>query len=300
MFVDEIFENARLKQSRPKLYAETYKFWQMNLLERVNNLFKYGNLPESIPQREIEFRLHMAGQAWVSDDYDGSPRVFWCNAADTSGIYLDMPKTFNFYSGTVYSGDARRDQGVHGRNNDYMIPTKALIDIYADKLAHADLTLVNVLVNMRAKNVPVSASSKLTTRLNTWFRNIYSGKQTPIEDPSYSALEIKQMDMGASMQLRDLAEVRENIINEFYNSIGIRQAHIKKAQMTDNEVEAGDAMLLLNVSNMLECRKEFVNNLNNFFGLSVTVDYCDELKMQFDYSNKEVSDNGERDNSQKS
>lgn len=282
MYIDDIFDNGRLSKARPKLYQETFNFWQGNLLERVNNLFKYSDLPDSLPQREIEFRLHMGGQCFVSDDFDGLPRVFWCNASNLSGIYLDEPKSFNIYSGTVFSKNALRSEGVHGRNNDYIIPTKALIDVYADKLAHADLTLVNVLVNMRSKNVPVSASSKLTTRLKTWYKNIYSGKQTPIEDPSYSALEIKNMDMGASMQLRDLAEVRENIINEFYNSIGIRQAHIKKAQMTDNEVEAGDAMLLLNVSNMLECRKQFINDLNDFFGLSASVDYCEELKMQFE------------------
>lgn len=287
MTIDEILESAKLRQGKPMLYTQAFKFWQANLLERVNNLFKASGLPDSMPLREIEMRFHIGGQCFVSDEYDGLPRVFWCSPSNTTGIYLDMPKSFNVFSGTVFSKNMQWNEGVHGRNNDYRIPTLDLINVYADKLAHADLTLVNVLVNMRAKNVPVSASSKITTRLRTWFNNLYSGKQTPVEDSSYSSLEIKQMDMGANMQLRDLAEVRENIINEFYNSIGIRQAHIKKAQMTDNEVEAGDAMLLLNVSNMLECRKQFADNLNSFFGLNVKYDYCDELKMQFSSNNKE-------------
>jgi hypothetical protein len=291
MTIDDILKDGRLRQARPKLYQETFNFWMLYLLERVNNMYVWKGLPDSIPAREIEMRLNMAGQCFISDDYDGLPRVFWCNPSDLTGIYLDVPKSFNVYSGTVFSANIKATDGVHIRNNDYTLSTRKIIEVYADKLAHCDLTLVNVLVNMRSKNVPVSASSKLTTRLKTWYKNIYSGKQTPIEDPSYSALEIKNMDMGASMQLRDLAEVRQNIFNEFYNAIGLRQAHIKKAQQNSTEIESGDGMLLLNISNGLKCRQDGAEAFSNFFGGSVTVDYCDEIKMQFEEPEapKEVS-----------
>jgi hypothetical protein len=46
--------------------------------------------------------------------------------------------------------------------------------------------------------------------------------------------------------------------------------------------ESGDGMLLLNISNGLKCRQDGAEAFSNFFGGSVTVDYCDEIKMQFE------------------
>lgn len=267
-------------------YGESFQYWFMQLSERVNNLCVWRGLPLSIPQREIEFRLNMGGQCWV-EQYKKNVRVFDSSFANQNTIYLDEPSQVNIYS-PIFSATCKRDEGVLIRNNDYILPTRLVIKHYADKLAHCDLSLTNAMVNTRAKNVPISASAKMTESLRSWVNRLWSGRVMPIEDKSFSMVEFQKMDTGASTAIIEILDARKSILQEFYECFGIRNSKIKKAQMTNDEVEAGDAMLLVNVKNMLECRQAGACEINEKFGLNVTVDFCDELKQQFDNDEKGV------------
>lgn len=269
-------------------YSDHFSFWFMQLTERVNALFLYGGLPLSIPQREIEFRLINDGQAFFTK-YKNNIRVFNSTFANQATIYLDEPKDLNIWS-PIYSGCVDRNSGVLARNNDYCLPSSMIIRYYADKLAHADLTYTNTLVNMRAKNVPVSQTSKMTNSVRDWLNALWNGRNIPIEDGSYSKLEFKEMNTGGDSKILDIVETRKAILVEFYECFGIRQSRVKKAQMTDEEVQSGDAMLLVNVRNMLECRRLAVEELNKKYGLSVTVDFSEDLKNQFEFERGDMVD----------
>lgn len=280
--------DEKMKTCESWEYTDLFSYWFMQLAERVNALFLYDGLPLSIPQREIEFRLMNDGQAFFMK-YKNNIRVFNSTFANQMTIYLDEPKEVNVWS-PIYSGCVDRNAGVLARNNDYCIPSSMIVRYYADKLAHADLTYTNTLVNMRAKNVPVSQTSKMTNSIREWLNALWNGRNIPIEDGSYSSFEFKEMNTGGDSKILDIVETRKAILVEFYECFGIRQSRVKKAQMTDEEVQSGDAMLLVNVRNMLECRRLAVEELNKKYNLSVTVDFSEDLKNQFEFERGEMLD----------
>lgn len=290
----EFLYASKIEDFSHKTYEELYMYWNMWLLERINNLFEYKGLPDSVAQREIELRLNLDGQCFFME-YSNKLRVFHSSFSNVANIYIDDPLSVNLYS-PIYSTNVPTSAGVLCRNCDYVLPTRTIVEYYADKLAHLDLTLTNVLVNMRAKNVPIAQNAKMFESVKTWLVNLWKGRNTAIEDKSFSMLDFKQMNAGASESLMDIVDARKSVIMEFYEQLGIRNARVKRTQMTDNEVEAGDAMLLLNISNMLKCRKDAVEQLNSKYGLNVSVDYCEEILNQFreeggaDYANKELED----------
>lgn len=269
-------------------YSAIFHYWFMQLVERINSLFVYDGLPLSIPQRELEFRFTNDGQCWVTK-YKNNLRVFDSSFANQNTIYLDEPKQVNIHA-PVYSDTVDRNSGVLFRNNDYCLPSAMIVRYYADKLAHADLTYTNTLVNLRAKNVPVSQTSKMTNSVKSWLNALWNGRNIPIEDGSYSSLEFKEMNTGANAQILDIVETRKAILVEFYECFGIRQSRVKKAQMTDDEVQSGDAMLLVNVKNMLECRRAGIEEFNAKYNMNASVDFCEELKNQFDFERGEMLD----------
>lgn len=273
--------DEKMKTCESWEYSDLFSYWFMQLSERVNALFLYDGLPLSIPQREIEFRLMNDGQAFFTK-YKNNVRVFNSTFANQATIYLDEPKQVNIWS-PIYSGCVDRNTGVLARNNDYCVPSSMIVRYYADKLAHADLTYTNTLVNMRAKNVPVSQTSKMTNSIREWLNALWNGRNIPIEDGSYSKLEFKEMNTGADSKILDIVETRKAILVEFYECFGIRQSRVKKAQMTDEEVQSGDAMLLVNVRNMLECRRLAIEEFNAKFGFNASVDFSEDLKNQFEF-----------------
>lgn len=271
-------------------YGEIFQYWFMELSERVNNLFQWGGLPLSIPQREIEFRLNMGGQTAI-DTYKNNIRAFDSTFANQNTIYIDEPSQVNIYS-PIFSATRKRSEVVLIRNNDYVLPTKLVIRYYADKLAHCDLSLNNVMVYTRAKNVPLSASGKMTESIKGWINRLWSGRVMPIEDKSFSMIEFKQMETGASNAITEILDARKALLQEFNECFGMRNSKIKKAQMTTDEVESGDAVLLVNIKNMLECRQKGAEEMNEKYGLNVTVRFCDEIEKQFENTTKGGVDNG--------
>jgi hypothetical protein len=277
LFISTTGQNRKVH----KAYPHVLKDWQMVLFERVINLFDWEGLPDTLPEREIEARLHGNGIAFVYDfKQNGKPYVFNTNSANISNIYTDIPLSMNLQS-VIWSDTVKTSEGVLIRNNSTCLPTMTLINIYADKLAHCDLTMVNMLVNMRAKNVPIASTSKMVDRLRAWRANLFNGSFTSIEDPSFMGVDTVNIDTGTMSALRELAEVRQNILNEFYNSIGIRNQYVKKAQQTDDEISAGDTMLKINITDMLDYRQMAAEAINERYGLNCSVDFNEEIKAQF-------------------
>lgn len=63
----------------------------------------------------------------------------------------------------------------------------------------------------------------------------------------------------------------------FYNDIGIRYNKDKKERMITNEVESDSQRLLININDMLECRREAVETINETFGLNISVKLSNEV-----------------------
>ena len=83
-------------------------------------------------------------------------------------------------------------------------------------------------------------------------------------------------------------ETRENLLNAFYSDLGVKTAWNKKGNMINEEVEANNSMLLLNISEMLDQRKQGCEKVNKLFGTNWSVEISPEIELM----DKEVEDNG--------
>ena len=68
---------------------------------------------------------------------------------------------------------------------------------------------------------------------------------------------------------------------EFDCRIVVKFRNNKRAQMSDEEVESDEQLLLISLDDMLKCRKEGLAKLNEKFGLDVSV----ELNPRFNREN---------------
>ena len=57
----------------------------------------------------------------------------------------------------------------------------------------------------------------------------------------------------------------------FYRDIGIRMYNPKRAQVTESELESNDQLLLICHDDMLKCRQEGIEKVNNMFGTNISV-----------------------------
>ena len=185
----------------------------------------------------------------------------------------------------------------------------SLVHHYAIILAHADVTLVDCLVNARdAGGVPVVTTEKQKQSVNEYQAKLYNGQYGSVADIGALGLQYLGSDRKTSQGLSEIMITREKILKSFYSDIGVRSAFEKRSNSVEAEVEADTSLLLLNLSDMIACREKGAEEVNKMFGTNWSVHVAKEIdygaeneRTQFDSSSEvhiaEGGENNEQENS---
>lgn len=269
-------------------FADGYAYWKELLFERSVKLFKWENTYEIEPH-EIEVCLLMNGSAGVTDAYKRKLSVFngWYAGAPTQ--YFDEYEDYSIYS-PVFSGVFKIGKDIEIiKNNALMNSIYPLVHRYAVMLAHTEVSFINTLINGRdSGGIPIASTEAQRTSIEQYRNSLCNGKVTSILDPAFSGVEFVSVNKNTVLNIKELMEVRENLLNAFYADLGVKTAWNKKGNMINEEVEANNSMLLLNLSDMLEQRELACERINKHYGTNWKVSVSPEIELM----DKEA-DNGE-------
>lgn len=271
-------------------FSVGYEYWKEILIERAMRLFVWKNTGE-VPAKEIELALMLNGTAGVTKKYKNELSVFNGQLCGNPTRYYDEYEQYSVYS-PVYAEilNVNKDIVVISnntcRNSIYMLAHR-----YAMLLAHTEVTLADTLINERqGGSVPVAGRENEKTAYEEYRNNLCNGKVGAIYDPAFLNMDFKEINNKTNSNIKDLMEVRENLLQSYYSDLGVKTSREKKGNMIEEEVNANDSMLLLNLNDMLEQRKIGAEKVNAMFGTNWTVDISEELKyneiMEGDESNE--------------
>lgn len=257
-----------------------YSYWVNNLFERISRLFTWTGTGDDwqggIDPIHIEKNLLLYGQTGICIHED----VLTAFAGSYSGVsvYYDRYPYFLVRS-PKYSGlkTIGKDIAII-RNNSNETNMTHLCHRYAIMLAHAEVTLVTMLVNARVSSVPTVNNNKEKTLIDQWRNGVYNGKIGTVVDSGFLSVRWQDVNLQNGVNIKDLWEVRENLLCSFYHDIGVRTTQTKKGNLIEAEVQANDSMLLLNINDMLDARKRGADMVNRMYGTNWTVDKCEELQ----------------------
>lgn len=285
MLLADILEKCKdLTFLKPNQYSfgVCYNYWREQLFERCMRLFVYKNLPDTLPRKEIEQRFIMQGFNVITDVYKKELRTFYGTLTNFTGIYFDVPLAVSVAS-PIFSTTINKDKFVLVDNSSARNALYPLIHHYAVLLGHATVTLQNILVNARDINgVPVAVTQQQKESISKYFSSLWNGKKSSILDKSFLGVEFAGANTGQGMNIKDCMETINNLIDNFYNDIGVKTAKDKKGNMLTPEIEADNPMLLLNINDMLDCRRKGFEEVNKKYGTNIKVDIAEELKSRCD------------------
>lgn len=260
--------------------SESYSFWVNNLFERCARLAVWNgtgdDLDGGIDPIHIEKPLLLDGHAGICP-YNGVLTSFRGTYSGVT-VYTDRFPVFMVQSPVYAAAKTIGKDIAIIRNNSTETNLRHLVHRYAVLLSHVEITLVNVLVNVRANSVPCVLTNKQLELVKQWRSGLYNGQVAPILDSGFKSLQWADVSYKSNVSIQELLEARENLLNSFYNSIGVRTTWNKKGNMIADEVGGNDSMLLLNINDMIEARKRGCERVNKMFGTNWSVDKCEELK----------------------
>lgn len=274
-----------------------YQYWYFKLINILLDMFTWKNLPEGLSSREIELNLIMTGHAVILPKKDGTLFTPLTSLYGYDEYYQPTHAVFanpvvvqahQYKIGeecSVIYNNKLKDSLYYIKSDGGL---NTFVKRYARLLADIESTIDIYSVNARLTSFPVANDGNVMESLKLFFKKLALGKRAIISDNSIIE-EFRNVDINRSNikdGLNDLLIARDKVLEQFFREIGVKMYNSKKAQVTDDEVDANTQLLLISKDDMQDARDEGADMTNDLFG----TDMIPELNPKFDIREVENDD----------
>lgn len=270
----------------------TNYFYRLMLIAR--SLFKWNNLPNGINEKWIERYLFSEGSCVFYKD----PIIGFMVAkiGNTGALnYYDEPTTIRPYATNyLYENKNTDDQLMNGedcviiRNNADCIPTFPMIQLYSADLTNIKRTIDT---NIEGQKMPIiiKCTDKQKLSLKQAIKQKQDNEPVIYGDKNLNTEDINVLKTDTPIVFDKLQVQKTNVLNECLTFLGINNANTdKRERLVTNEVDSNNEMIQINSDVMLETRKQACKEINKMFGLNISVERRNDLKIDLIESDENI------------
>lgn len=253
------------------------------MLSRTQSMFKYTNLPETIPARMFELYLQCNGNCVVSDvngelyaftgSFGGVPDAYYRPTIYTvANPYLNLTKMYKIDEDCILV-----------KNDSMLIGLLPMFERYATMLVENELTIDITLVMSRLSALLSAQDDKTRASAELVLKRIYDGDFGVISESSLlDGIKSQPYASVGNGYIQNLIEVNQYFKGSWINDIGLQyNANTKRENLTKNETEMNSDYLLPLVDDMLRNRRESINLINEKYGTEITVELASSWRDEY-------------------
>lgn len=282
------YENAKSYVKDKDLVINTFI---KQTLDKTQQIFKYENLPDSIPESELENILQTKGHAVFAKhndllyvfsggfggEVDAYNRPTEYTVANTA---LKFSKTFKLNEDSILI------------KNDYQhVGLLPIIQKYGVLLLDTELSL-NVTSILSRLSLLISASDEKTkASAEVFLSKMLNGDISVIgENEFFEGVQIKSGSATNNNMIQQLIELIQYYKASFLNEIGLQANYnMKRERLIVDEVGMNIDALLPFIDNMFKERQTALKQVNKMFNIDIKIDYNSAWKNTHESSEKELS-----------
>ena len=242
---------------------------------RTQSMFTYEGLPDTIPVQWLESYLQRNGSCCIAE-HDGKLYALLGNAGGELDEYyqptlytvanpaLNLSKTFKIGEDCVYC------------KNDYdAIGLVPLVSRYCGLMTENLLTVRISDINMRMMNLLSAPDDNTLQSTKQYLKDLENGRLGVVgETPFFEGLKLQSKGVGNGDYMIQFIELQQYLKGSMYNELGINaNFNMKREALSGQEVALNDDALMPLIDDMLKQRRAMCDELNEMFGLNVSVDY---------------------------
>lgn len=252
-----------------------------SMLVKTNKMFHYENLPDSIPSQIMETMLQENGNIIFTKE-NNKFYVFCGGLGGELNEYYEYTKCIvaNPYL-KLNKEYTINDDCILIKNDSKMLGLIPLLSKYGVLCNDCEISL-NMLTNILRTQYFISASdSKTKENADLFIKKLIDGDFTTIgENQFLDGVKLHNLQ-GTNNYITQFMELNQYLKASAYNEIGLdANYNMKREHITVNEVELNTSALIPLTDNMLECRKQAIKQINEKYGLNITVELSSVWKMQ--------------------
>ena len=259
------------------------------MLNRSMMIFKYEGLPDTLPKKEIEKMLQVNGYCFIME-VDENLYGFNGGLGGERDVYNRPTEITISNPALKLNKTVRLSDGVLIKNDDMM---QGLIPIYAKYssiLAENEITMILSNVNKRVNNLISVSDDNTAESARVYLKKLMEGDIGFIfENKLYDSLKTNPTTPQGTGNLQDLFEFHQYIKASMYNEIGLNaNFNMKRSRLVSDEVELNLDSLYPLVDNMLEQRKQGVQDIKDKFNIDISVEFSSSWEYRAKF--KDTSD----------
>ncbi len=248
------------------------------MLEQTIQMFEYVNLPETIPQKELEILHQLNGYAiWC--EVKGKKYVFFGGLGGVRNEYYHPTRAIvsNPYLNFNKDMEIGKDCIVTF-NNKLREPILPLFQKSAILLAECDISIQFATVNARIPYLIGANDDNTRDSVQEVINKIWDGTEFGIAlnkrliESNKDSMFTSEFGSKNQNVIKDLVELKQYLISRWFLDIGIQSNYnMKRESLNSNETTMDEGVLLPLIDDMLEQRKNDLEEVNKFFGTNYMV-----------------------------
>ena len=242
---------------------------------RTQSMFTYEGLPDTIPVQWLESYLQRNGSCCIAE-HEGKLYALLGNAGGEPDEYyqptiytvanpaLNLSKSYKIGEDCVYC------------KNDYdAIGLVPLVSRYCGLMTENLLTVRISDINMRMMNLLSAPDDNTLQSTKQYLKDLEDGKLGVVgETPFFEGLKLQSKGVGNGDYMIQFIELQQYLKGSMYNELGINaNFNMKREALSGQEVALNDDALMPLIDDMLKQRRAMCDEMNEMFGLNVSVDY---------------------------
>lgn len=270
-----------------------------SMFNKTYRMFEWTGLPEGISSYDMEkytqlkgksFFIHHNGRYYV---LEGSYHDYITWNHEPSKSIIVNPALTDLKKEYILGKDC-----IEIRNDTTYMGLYPINETNAIQLANVDISINYATFNTRLKKVFKADDDITKESIDKLLEDVYKGaKLTAIVSSSLFKESLTTEDIGTNnTDIKDLIELKQYIKANWYMDLGINANYnMKRESLNENELSMNDDALLPVIDDMLECRKKACKDINELFGLNISVDlssswknFKEEVEMNLEMEEKQI------------
>ena len=261
------------------------------MMTRINMMFEYKNLPDTIPQEILETFLIQNGTCFITKHFSRLYAFLGSMGGEPDEYYRP---TLYIVANPALKLSKEYEIGKDGilmRNDTLWVGLTPLMSRYAALMAENLLTIRSADIMLRAVAMITAPDDNSRLSAELYIKKLKDGEISVIgENPFFDGVKMQSPPSNNGSYLTQFIELQQYLKASFYNEIGLdANYNMKREAIMSGESAMNKDILLPLCDNMLKCRQEDIEKVNEMFGTNISVDFASAWKQNMEEYNMAFS-----------
>ena len=252
------------------------KSYVLYMLEQTVQIFEYDDLPDTIPQKELEI-LHQINGFAIWKNVNDKLYVFHGGLGGVLNEYYHPTRAIVSNPYLKFNKDMEIDKDCVVTFNDKLrYSLTPMFNKYASLMAECDITFRFALINARIPYLITADDDNTKDSVEKVLSDIKSGEKLGVvltrKILDKNGMFTSEFGKTTNGNIKDLIELRQYIKSSLYMDLGIQSNYnMKRESLNSSETTMDESVLLPLIDDMLQERKDGLERVNKMFGTNITV-----------------------------